>query len=280
MEAPVRFSNTITRQIMLPTMRKKVILTNVPLNRTPQPRQANVYVMLPSPTYTKRRAVRRKPQKLFAKSYSDCPTPLSPPQTIMLFYSAINEKNMKQLDGMIAEDCFFDDFSFPKPFQGKKEVMRFLEQLIMSMGQNMQFNIEHICGGEDNSVGVNWHLDWNKIQVPFTRGCSNYSLSLKVDKLVIEKAQTLVESPIKLGIAALTIFKIVSSLFDAFPAATEWFLTSPHVMFQLLLKAFKLTIQPIIGPFLAWYIKLLNTGACILSFTLKILYHLSKNIRN
>ncbi|GER30332.1 hypothetical protein STAS_06272, partial [Striga asiatica] len=78
--------------------------------------------------------------------------------------------------------------------------------------------------------------------VPFTRGCSNYSLSVNVDKLVIKyvkglntvfikinilhkticrKAQILIESPIKLGIAALTIFKIVSSLFDAFPAATE-----------------------------------------------------------
>ncbi|GER31299.1 nuclear transport factor 2 family protein [Striga asiatica] len=125
---------------------------------TPQSQQANVYYMPPSLTYTKRRAIRRKPQKLFAKCFNDGPSPLSPAQTIVLFYSAINEKNMKQLDAIIAEDCFFDDFSFPKPFQGKKEVMHFLEQLIMCMGQNMQFNIEHICRGEDNSVGVNWHL--------------------------------------------------------------------------------------------------------------------------
>lgn len=41
-----------------------------------------------------------------------------------------------------------------------KEVMRFLEQLTMCMGdyKNMQFNVELICEGQDYTVAVNWHL--------------------------------------------------------------------------------------------------------------------------
>ncbi|KAL6547831.1 hypothetical protein OROHE_009536 [Orobanche hederae] len=180
-----------------------------------------------------KRNIQRTQHKLFAVplgNFHDDMGPLSPAQTVMSFYSAINEKNLKQVDEIIAEDCFFEDYSFPKPFRGKKEVLHFLGQLITCMGPNMQFNVERISEGNENSVGVNWHL-------------------------VIEKAQVLIESPIKLGLVALvlpfsplhmivittiinctlipamlepTIFRIVTSLFDAFPAATEVLNESAH----------------------------------------------------
>ncbi|PIN17959.1 hypothetical protein CDL12_09377 [Handroanthus impetiginosus] len=230
-------------------------------------------------TYTKK-AMNRKRLEIFAAPQNDSTTDdkssFSMAQTIMRFYSAINEKNIKQLDKLISEDCIFEDYSFPTPFEGKKEVMNFLRQLVFCMGQNMEFNVEHICEGKDDTVGVNWHLDWNKIQVPFTRGCSNYSLSIKGDKLVIKKAQVLIESPVKLGVVALTVFKIVTSLFDAYPAATEWFLKSPHVLFHLLLKAYNIALRPIISPILEWYIKLLNFAVYILSFILRLLYYIAK----
>lgn len=41
-------------------------------------------------------------------------------QIIKAFYSSINTKDLKNLKALMAEDCFFDDFSFPTPFQGKK----------------------------------------------------------------------------------------------------------------------------------------------------------------
>lgn len=78
--------------------------------------------MVPQLKYTKR-VVKRKPWKLFVVPPGDLigdSISFSPAQTIMLFYSAINEKNIKQLDKLIADDCLFDDYSFSKPFQGKK----------------------------------------------------------------------------------------------------------------------------------------------------------------
>ncbi|KAL6979558.1 hypothetical protein U1Q18_021219 [Sarracenia purpurea var. burkii] len=122
-----------------------------------------------------------------SESSSDItPDPLSPADTINQFYNCINKKDLSQLCGLISDDCFFDDRSFFKPFQGKKEVMDFLGQLIDGMGQNIGFNIGLMCGGDDFTMGVTWHLEWNKIQIPFTRGCSFYEFSKEETKLVIK----------------------------------------------------------------------------------------------
>lgn len=43
-----------------------------------------------------------------------------PSKAIMQFYTSINDKNLKQLEKLLSDDCFFDDYSFPKPFQGKQ----------------------------------------------------------------------------------------------------------------------------------------------------------------
>ncbi|CAK9180763.1 unnamed protein product [Ilex paraguariensis] len=148
-------------------------------------------------------------------------SPLSPSETIKHFYICINEKNSKKLGKFIAHDCFFEDLSFPCPFQGKKEVLHFFEQLITCMGQNIQFNLGCVCERDEHAAAVNWHLEWKKKQVPFTRGCSIFELSKEGDGLLIKKAQVVIESPFKLGVLALNLLKIVTSVFDAFPEATE-----------------------------------------------------------
>lgn len=59
---------------------------------------------------------------------------------------------------MILRACHFHkevDFSNVYITQ---EVLSFLEQLVSCMGQNMQFNIEHICEGNNHTAMVNWHI--------------------------------------------------------------------------------------------------------------------------
>lgn len=46
-----------------------------------------------------------------------CPTPYD---TVKQFYKCLNEKNVKRLENYLSDDCFFEDYSFPKPFTGKK----------------------------------------------------------------------------------------------------------------------------------------------------------------
>lgn len=48
------------------------------------------------------------------------PNPPSPFETIKQFYACINKKDLNQLGEFISDDCFFDDCSFYRPFQGKK----------------------------------------------------------------------------------------------------------------------------------------------------------------
>ncbi|PHU28046.1 hypothetical protein BC332_00139 [Capsicum chinense] len=186
----------------------------------------------------------------------------SPSDTIKKFYSSINNKDMNQLALLIAKDCFFDDFSYTQPFRGRKEALKFLKQLTTCMGENTQFCIERIYEGVDLTIVVNWHLEWNKKQVPFTRGCSCYELSRDGEELVIRKAQVIVESPIKPGSLAMEVFQKVISICDAFPEAAEWlFLMSPH----LLQSIYRIALRPSLRPILAWYRKLWSIIVTILT---------------
>lgn len=44
----------------------------------------------------------------------------SPSDMVKRLYTCINSKNMKGLQEIMSEDCCIDDFSFSKPFEGKK----------------------------------------------------------------------------------------------------------------------------------------------------------------
>ncbi|GFZ16477.1 hypothetical protein Acr_25g0008860 [Actinidia rufa] len=91
------------------------------------------------------------------------------------------------------------------------------------MGQNIKFKIGNMCKGDDFTAGVTWYLEWNKKQIPFTRGSSFFECSMEGTKLVIKRAQAqgVIESPIKPGHSSLIRLKMVTSLFDTFPKATE-----------------------------------------------------------
>ncbi|XP_023773207.1 uncharacterized protein LOC111921865 isoform X1 [Lactuca sativa] len=201
----------------------------------------------------------------------------TPSDTITQFYKCINEKNIKQLENYISNDCFFEDYSFSNPFKGKQEVLRFLEQLITGMGQNVEFHVAHIYEDDDDlTAGVDWHLEWKNRQVPFTRGCSLYRLTREGERLMIRKAQVFVESPIKPGDLFLILLKIVTSLFDAFPEATEWFFRSQHFIVQVLLKAYCIFIVPFISPILSFYVNLGKLIVRFVSIALKILEYCSR----
>ncbi|XP_059642899.1 uncharacterized protein LOC132284788 isoform X1 [Cornus florida] len=247
-------------------------------------------------------------------------SPHSSSDTIKQFYTCINEKNLKQLSKFFSDDCVLEDSSFPQPFQGKKEVMQFFKQLIACMGQNLEFNIGHVWEGDDLTAGVTWHLEWKKKQLPFTRGCSFYECAKGEARLVIKKAHSVTESPIKPGRLVLvilrvfiilehhemlilvvsltstfiqilislpffswpsgififqTLLKTMTSLFDAFPQAAEWFLKSPNVMLQWFLKIYKIVLEPSIVALLGYYINIWNFVAHILNYTFKILMHIS-----
>ncbi|KAK6251343.1 hypothetical protein SCA6_005348 [Theobroma cacao] len=212
-------------------------------------------------------------------SYNDSDLIFGPPSasdTIKHFYMCINEKNLKKLGDYISEDCYIEDCSFFNPFNGKKEVMHFFNLLTRGMGQNVKFVIEHICEGDGFTAGVNWHLEWKQRQVPFTRGCSFYECSEEGEKLVIKKAMIVIESPVKPGGMVLVLLKNVTTIFDEFPRAAEWFLKRPHVILQSVLKIYAIFFAPFVNPLVASYVKVWEFMARLLACAIKILLYISR----
>ncbi|XP_027362582.1 uncharacterized protein LOC113870183 [Abrus precatorius] len=201
---------------------------------------------------------------------------LSPTEIVDEFYTCINEKELRHLREYISEDACFDDYTFTAPFQGKTEVMRFLEQLTDGMGRNVKFRVRRVYEGDDLHAAANWHLEWKEKQIPFTRGCSFFKLSKEGENIIILRAEVIIESPIKPGSIVLTLLKNLTSLFDDFPKATEWFLRSPHVILTWILKIHNIFVAPLINPLLDGYIKLWSVFVRLLTYAINIVIFISK----
>ncbi|XP_070016776.1 uncharacterized protein [Nicotiana sylvestris] len=143
------------------------------------------------------------------------------------------------------------------------------------MGQNTEFSIDNIYEGVDLTAIVNWHLEWKKKEVPFTRGCSCYELSRDGEELLIKNAQVITESSMKPIFLAL--YKILTSAFDYFPEAAERFRKSHQITYQLLVNVYKIVFYPFISPILAWYKKLWSFTVTLLRFTNKLVQFITKS---
>ncbi|CAJ1927744.1 unnamed protein product [Sphenostylis stenocarpa] len=239
----------------------------------------------------------------------------SPAETVDQYYTNINGKELRQLDECISEDACFEDYAFTKPFQGKKEVMQFLEQLTECMGRNVKFRVKHIYEGDDLTAAANWHMEWKEKQIPFTRGCTFFKLTKLGKNLIIWRAEVLTESPIKPGSIVLvspdtridsflTLLKNVTAIFDDFPNLTECkssfpdftfpsnhpkdlnehthahvpagFLRSPHVILTWILKAYSIFIASWLHPLLEGYVKLWSFFVRLLSSVMTLVIFISK----
>ncbi|CAN1189689.1 hypothetical protein LINPERPRIM_LOCUS24633 [Linum perenne] len=191
-------------------------------------------------------------------------------------YEYINAKKLKEVGDLFSKDCILEDCSFPFPIQGKKATKIFFQQLTTSMGQNVKFIIDQVCENrQELTVAVNWHLEWNKTLIPFTRGCSFYECAWGEEGgLVIKKAIIVIESPIKPGGIVMALLKNVTAIFDAFPKAAEWFLRSPHVIVRFLMKMYAI-VAPVINRLVAGYFKTWTLIARFFTLAIQLLLYVS-----
>ncbi|KAM2075254.1 hypothetical protein ACFX1T_038159 [Malus domestica] len=259
---PAIGSLAIRRTCQLPLSRTNTLQHCIYMTRKAQDRLLNEHRVFPALAATRN-------SDIFPGSPSPSP---SPSDTIKQFYRCMNEKNLKQLRDHISEDCYIEECSFHTPLHGKKEVMSFFEQLTAGMGQNVKFILRHVCEGDELTAAANWHMEWKNKQIPFTRGCSFFECSKEGDKIIIKKAQIVIESPIKPGTLVLSMLKTVTSLFDGFPKLAEWFLKSPHIVLRWLWKIYALLIAPLLES----YLRLWNLAARILGHACYILLYIAK----
>ncbi|XP_007019427.2 PREDICTED: uncharacterized protein LOC18592557 [Theobroma cacao] len=152
------------------------------------------------------------------------------------FYSAINVKDTQKLDQLLSHDCVFQELIFYMPFNGKQNVINFLQGLMEAMGQNVHFVLDTLMEGEKLTASVTWHLEWKGKEIPFTNGCSLFECQQVDGKLIIRKITGVEEFPVKPGDLVLKLLKAVSSVFDSFPFAAEQLLTRSHGTHEGLIK--------------------------------------------
>ncbi|GAV64524.1 SnoaL_2 domain-containing protein [Cephalotus follicularis] len=137
------------------------------------------------------------------------------------FYQGINGHDVVAVEDLIADNCVYEDLTFPSPFVGRKEVMEFFKKFLNTTSRDLQFVIDDISAGDSSCVGVTWHLEWKGNPFPFSKGCSFYRLQVMNGKRQIVYGRDIVEPAIKLGDTALVAIRGVTWLLQQFPQLAE-----------------------------------------------------------
>ncbi|KAJ3683209.1 hypothetical protein LUZ60_013436 [Juncus effusus] len=138
------------------------------------------------------------------------------------FYDGINRRDLGFVEGLIAENCLYEDLVFSSPFVGRKAIIDFFKKFTQSISSDLQFVIDDISGEDSSAIGVTWHLEWNGKPFPFSKGCSFYRLEILDGKTQIVYGRDCVEPATKPGEFALVIIGGVTSLLQRFPGLADW----------------------------------------------------------
>ncbi|MEM8810762.1 MAG: nuclear transport factor 2 family protein [Cyanobacteria bacterium P01_G01_bin.38] len=135
-------------------------------------------------------------------------------ETIRALYTAINRRDVEGAIAFIDDDCLYQDFNFPQPFQGKAAVQALFKESCEKVPKALQFVIDDITTGDPLATGLTWHVELDGIPFPNGRGASFYRLSETTGKVIF--ARDVVEPPIKPGRVAFSIIRLASPLVRRF----------------------------------------------------------------
>ncbi|KAM7264042.1 hypothetical protein ACFE04_001725 [Oxalis oulophora] len=132
-------------------------------------------------------------------------------ETVLKLYSAIKNKNLSALSDIIDDECrcVFSFGSFVQPFQGKEQVLRFLNSLMSNMGRHFEFVVEPTLH-QGTSVGVKWKIAWKKNYEPFGKGfgfhiCHDYRGDMFIRNIEMFVEPLLLLEPMRLKMMAYAI---------------------------------------------------------------------------
>jgi ketosteroid isomerase-like protein len=98
------------------------------------------------------------------------------------YFGFWNERKMDDAIACFSDDCTYEDTLYSAKFMGKAALKSHLFRVADSLPDSFQFKIDTIS--EDNSkskssinIGVKWHVESDGANLPFTRGCSMYTVT-------------------------------------------------------------------------------------------------------
>jgi ketosteroid isomerase-like protein len=152
---------------------------------------------------------------------------LSPKQTIELYFDRWNKRDMDSAADLFDADCVYEDTLYPGTFRGREAIKSHLLNVAASLPGSFSFVIDDIAEDILNGkVGVQWHVESENKQLPFTRGSSMYTIS-KNGKIL--KGFDVPEPVAKTGSASLALLKFALAL--SRPGVR--FPSRPHLAFVL-----------------------------------------------
>ncbi|XP_050212427.1 uncharacterized protein LOC126664068 [Mercurialis annua] len=165
-------------------------------------------------------------------------------ETVLELHSAINNQNIDQVSSIIGDECrcVCNFFSFFQSFQGKQQVLDFLNYVMEMLGDNIEFVVKPTLHDGMN-VGVSWRLQWCKTHMPLGKGFSFYICQIYQGKVTIRNVEMFMEPLLHIGPLRM---KIIGYLMNASEKINSLFKLTPNNMKQavLLMSIILLFMKP------------------------------------
>ena len=200
-----------------------------------------------APPIIRRAATPPRRMKEFV-SFSELPKPWSfqlpfptkaPPkegsaaQAVRRYFDAWNRRDMVAACAVFSDECEYEDTQYAGAFQGKEALEAHLFKVADALPESFQFCVDEVADG-GNIVGVQWHVENNGMELPFTRGCSMYRAD-PVSGLLVSGFDVPEPAPLKPGSTSLALLsvasKIIAEPIRALPAVA-WVLYVAIVFFS------------------------------------------------
>lgn len=125
------------------------------------------------------------------------------------YFAAWNERDMVKACSVFSDDCQYDDTAFSAPFVGKEDLENHLKICADCFPSTFQFSLDDQIVGKSGDIFVQWHVENDGKELPFTRGCSFYNI--RDGKIV--KGTDFVEPPVlKTGSITLNLRTALSKV--------------------------------------------------------------------
>ena len=132
----------------------------------------------------------------------------------MLYTTAWNQRDMETALECFTEDCTYEDTQYAEPFQSKPALRKHLLRVAANLPQSFEFVIDDMAiSSNGEKVGVQWHVENDGEQLPFTRGCSFYTCDPK-SGLIQSGFDVPEPAVIKPGDAGLNLLSLASKVID------------------------------------------------------------------
>lgn len=117
---------------------------------------------------------------------------------------------MESAADLFDEDCTYEDTLYPKVFVGKEQIKGHLLNVASAVPDSFSFVVDVVSEDpKTNNIGVQWHVESDGQQLPFTRGCSMYTVNAQ-GKIV--KGFDVPEPTLKSGSLSLGLLKQAKNL--------------------------------------------------------------------